>query len=109
MVPTTRPRALPARTLAETRESGRASTKVPRSISAGGLKNPRPPGRSWPTLAVPLTCSRKHGTNPRAGCGEALRIHERAADVLGRLGAGEPPHDLEVRAEELIEDPVLRG
>src|SRR5437867_9314583 len=60
-----------------------------------------------PALAVSLTRPRKHGTD-LVGGGDALRIHERASDVVGRLGAREPPHDLEIRAEELVKDPVFR-
>src|SRR5437899_11398230 len=49
-----------------------------------------------------------HRTDLVTGRGDALRIHERASDVVGRLGAREPPHDLEIRAEELVKDPVFR-
>src|SRR5437870_9856084 len=61
-----------------------------------------------PALAVPLTRPRKHRTDLVTGRGDALRIHERASDVVGRLRAREPPHDLEIRAEELVKDPVFR-
>src|SRR5207237_7421950 len=70
-------------------------------------KKPRPPGKVRPELTVTLTCARKHRTDPIACRGHALRIHERAADVVGWLGAREPPHGLEVREEERVEDRVL--
>src|SRR6266550_641746 len=61
-----------------------------------------------PALAVALTRTGKHRTTPLRESGDALLIHQWRANLVRRLGPGEPPDDLEIGAEKLVEHRVFR-
>src|SRR5258706_10968029 len=58
-------------------------------------------------LTVLLTSAGQHSPAPRHRGRKTLLVDERLADVVRRLGAGVPPDDLEVGAEEGVEHRVL--
>src|SRR5258708_13216496 len=59
--------------------------------------------------AIPLVLPGQHGAALAGHCRGARGVDDRLLELLRWLRAGEPPDDLAVRAEELVEDAVLRA
>src|SRR5258708_27138808 len=59
--------------------------------------------------AIPLVLPGQHRAAVAGHRRGARGVDDRLLELLRRLRAGEPPDDLAVRAEELVEDAVLRA